>query len=123
MKKSFIAISSVLIIAAVVLTIGITVSLMSIGEGQSALSLTKGEITLNLGEGCMEDALLQISKNSNYSGGMISQPEGICTITVLKAGNSYTVTSTNTATDYRRTIQAVVNKSASNLIISSWKEI
>jgi len=122
MKNGFIAISSILIIAAVVLTISITVSLLSIGEGQSALSLMKGEATLNLIEGCMEDAMLQISINPNYSGGLINRPEGACNIAVSNIGSDYTVTSTNTSTDYKRTIQSVVNRSSA-LMISSWKEI
>lgn len=121
--KGFIAISSVLIIAAVVLSIGITTSLLSISEGQSALSLTKGEMALNLTEGCMEDSLSKILTNSNYSGGTLSTPEGVCLIVITKAGGDYIITSSNDVIDYKRSIEVLVKKSGNSLTITSWKEI
>lgn len=114
--------ASVLIIAAVVITIGITTSLLSIGEGQSSLALTKGEETLNLAESCMEDALLKLRNSSAYAGGSIILPEGTCTVTVSQNNNIYTITATNNGNAYKRTIQTVVNR-GTLIIVNSWKEI
>lgn len=121
-EKGFIAMTSVLIIAAVVLVIGVSVTMLSIGEGQSGLTLFKGEETLTLVEGCMEDALLKIRQDINYSGGSISRPEGTCLITLSKTGNTWTINSTTVLSQYKRTIQAIVNRGGS-ISISSWKEI
>lgn len=122
-KKGFIAISSVLIIAAVVLAIGITVSLLSIGEGQSALSLTKGEDTLSFIEGCTEDTLLKSKASSSYNGGNITRPEGTCTITIdSKSGNDWTATISTAATEYKRTIRVIFNRGGA-ITLTSWKEI
>jgi len=122
MKKSFIAISTLLVIAAVVLVISITVSMTSISEGQSSLSIVKGEESLYLVEGCMEDVLLKIRSNINYSGGTINRPEGVCTITVLKNGNTYIVTSTSVGLPYIKTIEAVIDRT-NKITVTSWKEI
>ena len=64
-KKGYIAISSVLVIMAVVLIIGSSVSLLSINDMQSALSNKKSEESLHLVEGCTEDALLSLNENNS----------------------------------------------------------
>ncbi len=120
-EKGYVAISVVLILAAVILGIMVTVAQLGVGEGQSSLALSKGEDTLNFVEGCTEDALLKIRSNASYSGGTITRPEGTCSVTVSLAGSTYAVTVTTTATAYKRTIQAVVVKSTA-LSLTSWKE-
>jgi hypothetical protein len=100
----------------------VTVAQLGIGEGQVSLSLSKGEDTLHFVEGCMEDALLKIRENPSYTGGTINYPQGSCSVTVSSVGSTYTVTSTSTATAYKRTIQAVVVRGAS-MSLTSWKEL
>ena len=120
-KNGFIAMTSILVISAVVLIISITVSMLSIGEGQSGLAHYKGENTLTFVEGCMEDALINARNNVSYNGGNITRPEGTCVITVVKSGN-WTITATTTNTFFKRTIEAVITR-ASSITILSWKEI
>ena len=121
-QKGFIALTSVLVISVVVLSITLTIVYLSIGQGQSSLALSKGEDQLAFVEGCMEDALLKIKVNSSYAGGSITRPEGTCTITVSQAGNVYTMTSMGTTSVYKRTIQVVATR-GSSIVITSWKEI
>ncbi len=120
-EGGYIALAVVLILTAVILSIMITVAQLGVGEGQASLALSKGEEALQFTEGCMEDALLKIYLNASYSGGIITHPEGTCSITVSQVGSTYTVTATSTATFYNRTVQAVVTRSNS-LNITSWKE-
>lgn len=120
-QEGYVAIAVVLILTAVILGILITVSGLSIGEGQASLALSKGEDALHFSEGCMEDALLKLRSNASYIGGTITRPEGTCSITVSKAGSTYTVTSTTTASAYKRTIQVAAIRGTS-LILTSWKE-
>jgi hypothetical protein len=122
LQEGYIAILTVLIISVVVLAVATTVSLLSIGEAQSGLALFKGEDTLTFVESCMEDALLKARNNNSYTGGTITRPEGTCSITVSKAGTTWTVTATTTATQYVRTVQAVVTRGTA-VTITSWKEI
>lgn len=123
-KQGFIAITSVLIISAVVLAITINVSLLSIGQGQAGLALTKGEDTLAFVDGCAEDALLKLRASSAYAGGNITRPgvEGTCTVTVASGGSTFTLTVSTTNTLYKRTVQVVVNR-GSAITLTSWKEI
>lgn len=122
-QNGFVALTTVLIVLGVVLALSATVSYLSIGEAQSAFALNQGEATLQFVEGCMEDALLKSKQSAAYTGGTISRPEGTCQITVSKVGSTWTITSTNTLTTYKRTVQTVINRNSSDLVILSWKEI
>ncbi len=120
--NGYIAISTVLVITAVSLAIATTVSLLSIGDLQTSYALTKGEETYAFVDGCMEDALEQTATKPTYAGGNITRPEGTCSITVSKTGNTWTLTATTLASDYKRTLQTVATRSAS-LKLHTWKEI
>ncbi len=124
MKKGFIAISTILIISAVVLGIAVTVALVSIGEGQASLSLTKGEQTLHFVEGCAEDALLKIRSNASYANpgpATITRPEGTCSVSVT-SGSPNTLTVTTQDTKYKRSVVILYTRSSSGITLTSWKE-
>lgn len=122
-NHGFIAITSIMLIAAVVLAISITVSLLAIGEGQASLALYQGETTLSFVEGCVEDGLNKARLSSSYNGGNITRPEGICTISISKIGNDWTMTTSTTETKYVRTIQTIFTRATTDITLSSWKEL
>lgn len=122
MKNGFIAITSVLVISAVVLSIVASVIYLSIGQGQSALALSKGEDAMAFVDGCAEDALLKLRASASYAGGNITRPEGTCSVSVSSVGSTYTLTVATSATLYKRTVQVVAVR-GSNITITSWKEI
>lgn len=121
MQKGYLAISSILIISAVVLAITVSVSYLAIGEGQASLGQSKGEDTLSFVEGCLEDGILKLRADGSYSGGSITRPEGTCTITISSVGTTYTVTATTTDTSYVRTVQSIINRDYS-ITMTSWNE-
>ena len=121
-ENGYVAISIMLILTAVILGLIVTVAQLGIGEGQASLALTKGEDALSFAEGCAEDALLKIRSNAAYAGGTITYPEGTCLVTVFTVGSTYTVTVATTATQYKRTIQAIANRSSNGVVLTSWKK-
>lgn len=133
-SKGFIAITSVLVISAVVMAISITVSLLGIGEGQTSLALTKGEDNLTQVEGCIEDALLKARSSSTFGdpvGTPVSiarpSPEPSCSVTVVSKTGSGTVTwdmnVTVSTTAYKRTVNVDFTRSSTGLSLITWKEI
>lgn len=122
--RGYIALSMVLIIAAVVIGVAVTVSLLAIGEAQSGLTQFKGEDAWSFVDGCAEDALQKIHDNPNYGGGTISRPEGVCNVIVSKAGSDYdiTVTTDESNPKYERTAQIQATR-GSTITVTSWKEI
>lgn len=125
--KGFVAMTTVLILGAVVVAIATTVTLLSIDEAQSSLTLYKGEDNLNLVEGCVEDVMLKVRTNSSYNGTSISRPEGDCNITYNPGGAGPTAwditVDATTDNPYQRKIQVKFSRSSSAIQLTSWKEI
>lgn len=122
--KGYIALTTVLTVSFVVLAITTVVTMLSIGEAQSSLALVKGGETLTFVESCVEDALLKSRNNDAYTGGIITQPEGTCTVSISKAGNRWTmdVWAAGTLT-YQRTIEVIFDRNPAGLSLVSWQEI
>ena len=122
-QKGFVAVSVVLIIISVILSVGTTVALLSIGEAQSSLVLYKGEDNLNLVEGCVEDVILKVRSNSSLGSGTVSRPEGICTYTVNAGNPNWDITVTSQSTAYQRRIRVQFTRNPTGITLTSWKEI
>jgi hypothetical protein len=121
-NSGFVALTTVLILSAVAIAIGITVSRLAIGEGQASLALTNGESALHFVEGCMEDALSKARTNVNYTSGTITRPEGTCNVTVSKVGTVWTITTNQTGADYAKSVQVVATRTVNGIAITSWQE-
>jgi hypothetical protein len=122
-SRGFIAISTVILVAVITLAIAVMVTYISLNDAQSSLASFKGAENLNFIEGCTNDAILKIRNSASYAGGNISYPEGSCSVTVSKAGTTYTVTASPVSTTYQKKIQAVVVRGSTTVTISSWQEI
>ena len=127
MQKGYIALITVLIVMAVVLTTASTVALLAIGEAQSGFSLFKGDEVLSFVDGCAEDAMLKARADPNYNGGIITRPEGSCAITIVsKVGSpivTWTIRATTEATLYKRAVEIVFNRAPTGITLTSYKEI
>lgn len=122
-KKGYIALSTVLIISSVVLTISIMTTMLSIGSAQSSLALTKGEDALSFVEGCAEDGMLKSQASIGYTGGTIVRPEGSCQATIVKNGTIWTMTVSTQDTKYKKTVVVNFNRTPTKISLISWKEI
>lgn len=122
--RGFVAISTVLILSVVVVSIATTTALLSIGEAQSGFSLFKGDDNLSFVEGCVEDVMLKIRSSSAYNGTSITRPEGTCSITYVTGGpTNWDVKVTSSTNTYQRTIEVVFTRNPSGISLTSWKEI
>lgn len=121
MNKGYVAITSVLMIAAVAIIVVITITLSSISEGQTSLSGQRREETINLVESCIEDALYSIN-TLNSLGTSITLPTGTCSVvTNSHTGANWTFTVSGTLNGYTKTIQITTVRS-NTLTPMTWKE-
>lgn len=121
-QKGYIAFSSVLIISAVILIIGVTLTLTSISEAQKALSGRRREEVVDRIEACVEDALYSINI-ANSLPSTITLPEGICSLTIdSNVGFNWTFTVTASTNGYTKSIQ-VTTVRASTITPVTWKEL
>lgn len=123
-QTGYIALTTVLIILAVVLITVTGITYSSIGEAQSGLALYKGEENLQLVEGCVEDVMLKVRSNPAFNGTTITRPEGTCTIFYFTPGPAtwdFMVYSQTNA--YQRVIRVIFFRTNTGITPAAWSEI
>jgi len=121
-SSGFIALVTVLIIFAIALLIGLSVSLLSIGEATMGLEKTQSSQAYFLANLCAEQALMKLKENINYSGGEIIDSEGgNCQIFSIE-GNWVIKVLGNFQNQIKK-IKIVVSQVNPQMIISSWQEV
>ena len=118
----FAAISSVIIIGVIALSILVSTSLMSISESQMSLGLYFGENASRLVESCAEDCLLRLNK-TNTLPTSITTPFGSCSLTInSQSGKNWDFTINATKNNYSKSIriQAVRDQT---ITVNSWQPL
>jgi len=139
-QKGYIALIAILIIVAVTLAVGISMSLLGIGQTQASFTEQQSRQSFHLADSCLEEAIWQLKKNNDYAGNNnLNLGEGSCNITV-KANRSYCIVPTtlppkNPPAGYRtiyiesninniiRNLLAEVYITGNNTTLDCWKEI
>ncbi len=125
-QAGLMAISSLLIISAVALAIAVSISMIGIGEAQNSLTYKKGAEVLKVAESCVEESLLRLRDDVNYSGGSLQVGNGSCTINVIGAGSDRTIDVTGTISgppQFVRQLQLTVKRTGQSINILTWQEI
>lgn len=121
-KPAMAVLTSVLIISAVLLTIALGMGVNAISENQIGLYQSKAQRLLINAEGCVDEALTQLSGDDTYTGDTITIDGSSCTIVVSGNGSNRTIDVTASESDYTKNlrIEASLNPT---MTISSWQEI
>jgi len=117
----FIALITVLIIFAIALLIGLSVSLLSISEAQMGLKKFQSSQASYLANLCAEEALMKLKENINYSGNESIEIEGGCQI--LPIEGKWIVKTISNFQNQVKKIKIVVSQVNPKMIISSWQEV
>ncbi len=118
-SRCFVVLSTVFILLAVSLALGVTVTILSVSNAQTSFALSEGMNARGLLDGCVEDALLFSRASASYTGGTITHPEGSCVVTISKSGSQWTgVVRTNGA--YDQAVQVVFERTSSGVTLTRW---
>lgn len=121
-KHGYIAITSILVISAIVLTIGLSVTIIAINSIQNSLVINKSDSALDLTESCVQDALNQISRKNSVNS-TITIPQGNCLVTVNShTANSWNITTSGTFLGYTKKIQIHLTRT-NKIVITSWIQV
>jgi len=121
-QKGFIAITTVLIISALVLMVGIGVSLESIGEIKMGLQRSLSSESYYLANLCVEEALMKLKEDSAYLGDeIINLGNGSCTI--LPIEGNWTIKISASSSDQVKKIKLIVSQINPEIIVDSWEEV
>ncbi|MBI3626423.1 hypothetical protein HY224_00040 [Candidatus Uhrbacteria bacterium] len=128
-QQGFVALVTVLVISAIMLTISLFMSSAAINDLLYSYASDQSERALQIADGCIDEAIFRLKKNSGYAGSTLSLNGGSCTVVVAGAGNSRTLTSTGTLGSYTRKITATVSfitnagGNANSVDLTHWEEI
>lgn len=118
-SDGFVALATVLVIAAVVTSIGLAVSSQSIDAVQSSLFSEQGQDARNMVESCAEDVLLSINKNSSAPSS-ITLPEGSCSVSInSQSGSTWNFTVVGTLEQHSATLRVEAERT-SLVTVTSW---
>ena len=121
-SSGFIALMTVLIIFAIALLIGLSVSLLSIGEATMGLEKTQSSQAYFLANLCAEQALMKLKENIDYSGGeTIEIGGGNCQI--LPIEGNWTIKTIANFQNQIKKIKIIISKVNPQMVISSWQEV
>lgn len=129
LKRGFAALVTVIMLAAGVLIVAFSASIMGLGELNQGYISQKGGFAFTFADGCMEETYRRIKLDSNYG-------IGSGDITLTHGTSSCIINVTDTGSDTRRidvdaVVESVFNKklqssisiTASTIVITDWKEI
>lgn len=120
---------TILVISAVLLTIGLTLS--AIGHNEVVLSgvFRDGETAFAIADACAEEGLSRLKQNSSFTGTSFALDGGTCAVTITNiSGNTYKIVGTGQFKDNVRIIDANVTikfntqGNAKTVRINSWVE-
>lgn len=125
-NKGVIALTSILIVGALVLLIAVGVSLRSISEINMSLDQESSKKALFLANLCSEQALMKLKKSLNYSGNeSIIIGQDTCSILPVEGiGNSSRIIKTqSTFSKYTKKVKIVIQQVNPLMKILSWNEV
>ena len=122
LQAGYAAVVTVVIIGAVLLAVGLSVTIMAINETQQALGEKNKEVSLGMVESCVDDALVRLNK-TNTIPGTITLPTGSCNVTInSQVGNDWTFTVSGSVGGHKKNIQVSATRT-STVTVTSWLEI
>ena len=117
--SGYIALISLLMVAVVGLTVGITASMIGIEEIQLSYGRSQSAQATVLASACLEEGLEQLRRSWTNFSKTLSMSEGFCIITVEVLGQTASVEAIGTFDNYHQLITVQVDDT---LQIISWEE-
>lgn len=120
-NQGYVMVIVVLIISTVVSIILVQTAITSLGE------LAVSDISLNSKKsyfraaGCLEEGLLQLSRDDTYAGGIVELPDGLCNVEIAGVDNNRTINAYVILDDYQVTMRAEVTMYPFTL--NSWEKV
>jgi len=121
-QKGFIALITILIISAICVMVGLTLTLESITEMKMSLEEVWGSQAYYLANYCVEEALMKLKEDDSYRGDeIINIDEGNCHILPIE-GNWIIKVIANVA-NHTKKLKVVVSEIYPEMVIDSWEEV
>jgi len=99
-------------------------SLLGFGELDNGYVSNKSHETLVAVDGCAEEALQKLRKDTGYTGGSLSLLDSSCIITVTGVGSTRTIAVVSTVGEYNKRVEVDVTLGVNNIVlVTRWEEV
>lgn len=114
----------VALLAFMAMAIALTTSatIVTLTNTQAGSAYEQSQKALSYAEAGIDNALIRLLRNPNYSGETLTVGSGTATISISGSGN-ITITSVGVQNNFQRTIQATVTYTNNTFTLDSWSEI
>lgn len=118
--QALIALVIFMVVATIIISGAVTVIVVN---SKTTGKFYQGVVSYDIAEAGIENALIRLLRDPNYTGETLTIGSDTTTIQVTGGGEiPYTITSTSQVGNFKRTIQATAEYNNSILTINSWKE-
>ncbi len=121
-NKGYIALTSLIVVTALVILIGISVSALSINDLQSSFAALRNEETIDLVEACVEDALLKLNEEGSVPSSITIAGKTCSVALNSQVGSNWDFTVEGALEGYTKKIRVTASR-ISSVSITSWKEV
>lgn len=124
-EQGIIALITVLIAGAIVLLIGLGMTVRSIIESDTSLDEELSHRAFVAATSCMESALLSLADGASYGGNeTLTVGTDTCTIAaIIASGDTRTIHTSSIVSGYTRRLSVTVSNVNPPLQVSSWQEV
>lgn len=128
-QSGYVALTTILVILAIVVAIGTSVSLLSVSEAQLSLAQAQSNQAFNILDACVAEALYQINEEDSLPS-IITLPEGQCNATIdlrtaknaTQEDDGWLFTLSTLIDGYEKIIQVDASRGAT-VRVNQWKEV
>jgi len=123
--KGYIALTSIIIITAVVSLIAISTGLLAISESNMGLTKDLSAKAYYLADACVEEALQQINDSIPFIGtGGLTIGSGSCSYAVTSSGGqNRSINTSGTVGSITRKVEVVIDAITPDINITLWQEV
>jgi hypothetical protein len=125
-EQGLVAFLTIIIVSAAALIMALNASFLGLGELDLGYTASEGGTAFYIADGCMEEALERIRKDTAYGVGAgtinLTVSNGSCTIVVADSGSTRTVTVVGTKGNFNKKIEIDLTLTGNVITIDGWEE-
>jgi len=124
-NKGYATLITLLVVAAVGVTIAISLTLLGIGASKSSFAIEQSNQSKALSNACLESALQEIRNSTPFAGSAtINLGQGTCTYTVTNTGGTNrNIIASSTVGRVVRKVEVNIDQINPDINIISWQEV
>ncbi len=126
MKQGFIALTSILVLSAIFLSVSVSVAMRSIAQTGTSFGLSAAYTANSLSTLCVEYALIELTRTLNYTGDetIVLDGESCDILTISGSGNTNrTIQTISTVAEHTRRTEVVISEISPDIAIVSWESV